>query len=290
MTYDQILVFHKIVEEGSFKGAANVLHKTQPAISFAIKKLEEELEIELFDRTNYRPVLTSYGQSFYERSQKLIQSMGELEELSLSFKAKEEAEISLAVDGISPLPDILKVIKEFQTKTPFTRLNLSLEILSAAETRVLNKDAQIGITSFISRPKHFEIVPVTKVKLLPVISKTLLKEKKITSQQDLCFIDQIVVSDSSGINGTSFGILEGGRRWRINDSKFKSDIIHSGLGWGHLPEHEVSRDISEGRLKVLEFEDIHPRQLEINLIRLKHQPLGIVGKALWDRLKAMREE
>lgn len=47
MTFDQVLVFHKIVEAGSFKAAAAELHKTQPAISFAIKKLEEEMEAPL---------------------------------------------------------------------------------------------------------------------------------------------------------------------------------------------------------------------------------------------------
>jgi DNA-binding transcriptional LysR family regulator len=54
MTFDQILVFHKISQTGSFKSAAAELHKTQPAISLAMKKLEEEMEVELqasFDRS-----------------------------------------------------------------------------------------------------------------------------------------------------------------------------------------------------------------------------------------------
>ena len=55
MTYDQVLVFHKIVQLGSFKSAADALSKTQPAISLTIKKLEEELEVNLFDRGGYRP-------------------------------------------------------------------------------------------------------------------------------------------------------------------------------------------------------------------------------------------
>lgn len=290
MTYDQVLVFHKIVEHGSFKAAAQSLHRTQPAVSFAIKKLEEELGVELFDRSHYRPSLTEHGQTFFEHSQKIMQGMSELEGLAKSFYKEEEVAVQVAVDGISPLPSLLKVFKEFQGYFPHTKINLSLEILSASERRVLSHEAQMGITHFVSRPNELDIVPITKVRLLPVMATSLFEEKNIKSQSDLYSIDQIVVADPSGVNGTSFGILSNGRQWRINDSKFKNDIIFSGLGWGHLPDHEVSRQLQEGRLKVLEFEEIHPRVLDINLIRLKRQSLGIVGKALWERLKALREE
>lgn len=290
MTYDQVLVFHKIIEHGSFKAAAQSLHRTQPAVSFAIKKLEEELGVELFDRSQYRPSLTPYGQTFFESSQKVMQGMSELEGLTKSFHKEEESEILVTVDGISPLPHLLKVFKEFQGGYPHTKINLSLEILSATEKRILAGEAQMGITHFVSQKKELEIIPITKVRLVPVISTNLFKERDVKSQRDLYSIDQIVIEDSSGLNGVSFGILENGRQWRIKDSKFKNDIILSGLGWGHLPEHEVSREINEGKLTVLNFEDIYPRDLDIKLIRLKNSPLGIVGKVLWERLKALREE
>lgn len=290
MTYDQVLVFHKIVELGSFKSAALALHRTQPAVSFAIKKLEEELSVELFDRSSYRPSLTCYGHTFFEHSQKIMQGMSELEELSKSFIQKEEAQIKFAIEGISPLPDLLKVFKDFQANYPHTRLHLSLEILSEAERKVLDREVEIGITHFVSRHDELEIIPITEVRLVPVISTSLYREKGIKKQSDLAVIDQVVVADRVGPSGVSFGLLENGRKWRIHDSKFKKDIIQSGLGWGHLPYHEVSREIEEGILKVLDFEDIHERVLDIKLIRLKRNQLGLVGKAIWDRLKALRDQ
>src|SRR5690606_6137342 len=212
MTYDQILVFHKIVSEGSFKAASQSLHRTQPAVSFAIKKLEEELGVELFDRTSYRPSLTIYGQAFFEHSQKVVQGMTELEGLAQSFNKEEEIEVKVAVDGISPLPELLKIFKQFQGNYPNTRLNLGLEILSASEKRVLEKDAQMGITHFISSPKDLEIIPIVKVNLMPVISTALFEEKNIKRQSDLYSIDQIVLADPAGVNGASFGILPKGRQ------------------------------------------------------------------------------
>ncbi len=284
MTFDQVLVFHKIVESGSFKSAAAQLHKTQPAISLAIKKLEEEMEVDLFDRSGYRPELTAHGKAFYERSFKVLQGMSELEGLSNSFKKLEEPEVFISVDGISPLPKLLHILKNFGDKYPNTKLNLGFDILSETERKVLSKEAQIGITHFIGDKNVFEIVPITTVKMLPVMSRELYKERKVKNQNDLKEIDQIVIGDKNP-RGASFGLLDEGKKWRINEGNFKRDIILAGLGWGHLPDHTIDREIAEKKLVVLDFQDIHPRELDINLFRLKKQNLGVVAKALWDELK-----
>lgn len=284
MTFDQVLVFHKIVQSGSFKQAAAELHKTQPAISLSIKKLEEEMEVDLFDRSGYRPELTDHGKAFYERSLKVLQGMTELEGLSQSFRKQQEPEISISVDGISPLPKLLHMFKNFGEKHPNTKLNLTFDILSEIERRVLEREAQIGITHFISDKNALEVVPVTTVKMVPVMSKELFKERKVKSQNDLMEIDQIVIGDKNP-RGASFGLLDEGRKWRINDNNFKRDIIYAGLGWGHLPDHSIVRELAEKKLVVLEFEDIHPRELVINLIRHKRHQLGVVANLLWEELK-----
>lgn len=289
MTFDQVIVFHSIVSTGSFKAASEALHKTQPAISLSIKKLEEELEVELFDRSSYRPVLTEHGKAFFERSQKLLQGMSELESLGTSFRQKEEPEIKIAVDGISPLPKLLNIFKKFGHRYPHTKLNLGFDILSEAERRVLHKEADIGITHFISETKALEIVPITSVKMMPVMSKELFLEKKVKSQEDLLDIDQIVVGDKNPTKGISFGLLDSGKKWRLMDSNFKHEIILAGLGWGHLPEHSIERELKENKLVILEFDDIHPRDLTINLIRLKKHHLGIVAKTLWNELADWNE-
>lgn len=284
MTFDQVLVFHKIVETGSFKSAAAQLHKTQPAISLAIKKLEEEMEVDLFDRSGYRPELTAHGKAFYERSFKVLQGMSELEGLSNSFRKLEEPEIFVSIDGISPLPKLLHILKNFGDKFPNTKLNLGFDILSETERKVLSKEAQIGITHFISDKNAFEILPITSVKMVPVMSRELYKERKVKNQNDLKEIDQIVIGDKNP-KGASFGLLDSGKKWRINEGNFKRDIILAGLGWGHLPDHTIERELAEKKLVILDFEDIHPRELDINLFRLKRQQLGVVAKSLWEDLK-----
>jgi len=280
MTLDQVLVFHTIVKAGSFKSAAAELNKTQPAISFSIKKMEEELSVELFDRSGYRPALTAEGRAFFERSQNLIQGMHELENLAQSFRNKEEPEISLSVDGISPLPSLLSLFKKFGDRYPNTKLNLSLDILSEVERKVLNREALFGITHFYSEMNALEAIKISSIEMLPVISS----EIEIQTEEELLGIDQIVVSDKNKAGKASFGLLNGGRKWYLTESNFKREIILAGLGWGHLPSHTIREEIKQGKLKILNFETVKPRELDINLIRLRKQGLGTVAKSLWEEL------
>ncbi|MGE3611598.1 MAG: LysR family transcriptional regulator [Bacteriovoracaceae bacterium] len=287
MTFDQVLVFHTIVRVGSFKAASGALHRTQPAISQSIKKLEEELTVDLFDRSSYRPILTDHGRAFFVHSEKILNGMHELESVAQSFRNQEEPEISLAVDGISPLPNLLQIFKKFSDRYPYTKLNLGFDILSEAERRVLTKEAQIGITHFVSETGLLEIVPITSVRMLPVINSDFYHERKVSRQEDLLEIDQIVIGDKNPNRGMSFGLLDGGKKWRLSDSNFKRDIILAGLGWGHLPEHSIMQELKDKKLVVINFEDVHPRELKIHLIRLKKQQLGIVAKTLWNELASL---
>ena len=286
MTFEQVLVFHKIVQTGSFKAAAAELHKTQPAISFSIKKLEEEMEVELFDRSAYRPTLTAHGKAFFERSQKILQGMMELEGLSKSFQQKEEPEIGISLDGICLTTDLLKFFKTFSDKHPHTKLNLCFDILSEAERKVMAKESHLAITHFVQDTNALDVKPVASVRMLPVMNRELYKERKVKSQTDLLEIDQIVVGDKNGSKGASFGLLDNGKKWRLLDSNFKQEIILAGLGWGHLPENSIQREIREKKLIVLNFDDVHPRELPVHLIRLKKHHHGPIAKELWEELIA----
>jgi len=281
MTFDQLIVFQTIVKTGSFKSAAAQLHKTQPAISVAIKKLEEELEVPLFDRSEYRPKLTNWGKIFNEKLQRVMQGMDELEQLSQSFRQKEEPEISISVDGISINHNMLKIFKNFSDQYPNTKLNLSFDILSETERKVLNQEADIGITHFLHNKAQLDIHPLTSIRMLPVMNRELFKQKKIHSVSQLREIDQIVIGDKNGPQGASFGLLDEGKKWRLLDNKFKSEIILAGLGWGHLPEQTILRELKEKKLVVLKFESIGPKVIDVNLIKLKKKQLGPVSKNLW---------
>ena len=70
---EHLRVLHHIVEAGSFRKASDVMYRSQPALTAAMKKLEQGLGFELFDRSKYRATLTAKGKAFYKKAQVLLQ-------------------------------------------------------------------------------------------------------------------------------------------------------------------------------------------------------------------------
>lgn len=74
-TYNQLMMFHTIAQEGNITAAARKLEIAPPSVSQALKMLEEQLGLPLFTRTTRRIELTEAGQLLYERT---LASMSEL--------------------------------------------------------------------------------------------------------------------------------------------------------------------------------------------------------------------
>ncbi|MEH6405621.1 MAG: LysR family transcriptional regulator, partial [Sneathiella sp.] len=110
MTYEQLVMLNAIVTEGTFRAAAEHLNKSQSAISHMIKKLENEIDFSLFSREAYRPKLTPSGEVFYRQATRVIQQMQQLGNLAKSLRAKQEAQVFLAVTATYPLQPFLKIV------------------------------------------------------------------------------------------------------------------------------------------------------------------------------------
>src|SRR6266404_633001 len=72
MEFSQLEFFVTVVEEGSFSKAALRVYRTQPAVSIAIRRLEEEIGSPLFERSQKTPVLTDAGELLYDYAKRIL--------------------------------------------------------------------------------------------------------------------------------------------------------------------------------------------------------------------------
>src|SRR5260370_26494045 len=86
MEFSQLEFFVTVVEEGSFSKAALRVYRTQPAVSIAIRRLEEEIGAPLFERSQKTPMLTEVGALVYDYAKRILslrdQTFGAVSELS----------------------------------------------------------------------------------------------------------------------------------------------------------------------------------------------------------------
>jgi DNA-binding transcriptional LysR family regulator len=284
MTLEQILTFEAIVNHGSFKAAADALHKSQPSVSMAIKKLEEQYQVTLFSRDEYRPTLTNEGRLFLEKAKCVLKEFRELEVTALQMGKGEEIEIRISIDAVSPVSLILQFLKRFFNSHPLTKLQLSFEVLNGTLERLIEGEVDFAITPMTEGDWDVEKLFLTKTQMIPVMRADMLKDKK-ECDASLREYNQIILTDSARrLKKVSTGILPGGKSVTLSEISFKKEMILQGLGWGGLPQEMIKQELAKKILVPIRTTLIKERSMEIYLVRDKKKAMGPVAKELWGKM------
>lgn len=284
MTYDQVLTLDTIVKYGSFKAAAEVMHKSQPSLSIAIKKLEEEFGFQIFDRSEYRPKLTSQGKTFHRQALNLIENFQSLETIGKELGAGFETEINICVEAIFPIETISNLLEKFFEPHITTSLNLNIDVLEGVFQKLKNHEVDFAIAPDFNQQESFEKIKIMETKVIPVIAPKHLGYTSKTLKE----LPQIVVQSSViERRGLVYGAFSK-QFWYTSDLFMKEQLISAGLGWGSLPEHQVREKLMNGSLiKITDIKGIQENSIPIFLIRALDKILGPNTKNLWNHLSQM---
>lgn len=289
MTFEQLLVLHAIVTEGTFRGAAERLNKSQSAVSHMLKKLETEIDIILLSREAYRPTLTASGEVFYRQATRVMQQMKELGTVAKNLNARQEAEVFLAVTATFPLKPVLDIIGMIKDKYPATHIRLSRESMGGPIERLLRNDADIIIATMDAVPvEQVEALPFAEVTIGPVAHPDFepARSTHMKSISEMQSYTQVVVADSSsGEFAQSRDLLPGGLRWTVSDFAAKKEILLANLGWGGIPTHMIENELAQGKLVALDIEGYQRRQSQLFQIRKRDSEVGIVAQSIWEQLR-----
>src|ERR1044071_9731181 len=102
ITLEQWRTLISVVDSGGYAKAAEALHKSQSAVTYAVQKLEKTLAVKAFEIEGRKARLTPTGQMLYRRAKQLIEEAGRLEAASKKVSAGWEAEIGIAADIVFP--------------------------------------------------------------------------------------------------------------------------------------------------------------------------------------------
>ena len=290
MTYEQLITLHAIVTEGTFRGAAEKLHKSQSAISNMLKKLETEIQIELVSREEYRPTLTTAGEVFYRQATRVMQQMQQLGSVARSLVSAQEAEVVVTITATLPLKPVLDVVGAVKSEYPATHIRLSRESMGGPIESLLNNDADIVIASMDGVPAdQIEALPFADVTIMPVAHPDYepAKSAQMKTISEMQSYTQVVVAHSgSNTYSQSRDLLPGGLRWTVSDFSAKKEILLAQLGWGGMPTHMIEDELKSGKLIPLSVEGYPPRLSHLFQIRRRDNNLGVVAQTIWQSLMA----
>jgi len=146
--------FLAVAEERSFSRAASRLHRTQPAVSQAIAKLESEIGEVLFDRSSRDGTLTDAGEVLREYAAKMLNLRSEASGALSELRSLHRGRLNLAANEYTSLY-LLPLLDEFRRQNPRIKLAVQRTLASRISDEVLIHSVEFGVLSF--RPDDTQI-------------------------------------------------------------------------------------------------------------------------------------
>jgi DNA-binding transcriptional LysR family regulator len=252
LTLDQVRVFLAVVDEGSFPKVASKLNRAQSAVTYAVRKLEEQTRVHLFDRSGYRAVLTPAGRTLLVRARRIAEEAGAFRDQAQSLARGLEPELTIVLDSLFPMDLVVDALRAFSAEFPTVPPRVFVQSLGAAARLVLDGTCMIGLLpTIITDLTTLEMRPFATIDLVPVVAPfhPLAAIKGEIESHALDHHVQLVTTDPSPITqGVDHGVLSS-RTWRLADIGVKKSMLIAGLGWGNMPLHLIGDELAAGTLK-----------------------------------------
>lgn len=251
ITLEQWRALIAVVDTGGYAQAAELLHKSQSSVTYAVQKLESLLNVRAFEIQGRKAMLTSTGQLLYRRARSLLDEAGALERAARRLSAGWEAEIRIAAEMIFPTWLLLDCLQQFGQESPHTRIELIESVLAGTSDALLQGLADLTISAQI--PPGFLGTPLMQFTAMPVASPAhpLHALGRELTLQDLREHRQLVIRETDSKRASSVLSVDASQRWTVSHSATSIEAICKGYGFAWFPEEKIRSELASGRLKVL---------------------------------------
>ncbi|AGH84681.1 MULTISPECIES: LysR substrate-binding domain-containing protein [Ralstonia solanacearum species complex] len=161
LSLESLEVLDAIERKGSFAAAAHELGKVPSALTYVVRKLEDDLDVLLFDRRRHRAELTPAGRALLDEGRHLLQAADELARRVKRLATGWEATLTIVMDDLVHFRALMPVIQDFYAENTATRLRFCREVLAGSWDALLS-----GRADLLIGPAH--IAPVQGVQTRPL--------------------------------------------------------------------------------------------------------------------------
>ncbi len=273
MTITQLQYVLAVAEHKNFTLAAEKCFVTQPTLSMQIQKVEEELKIQIFDRTKKPIQLTDIGQKIVNQAKNIVNEADRMKDIVEQQKGFIGGEFRL---GIIPtiMPTLLPMFLNTFIKK-FPKVKLIIEELNTDEIIVKlkngNLDAAIAATP-LSEEKLKEIVLYYEPFVAYIPEKHRIADKKEIEVSDLNLDEILLLQDGHCFRDGILNLCKNQDVVSLNNFQIQSGsfetlikLADEGLGLTLLPYLHTLDLKDNDKLKLKHFKDPKPAR-EISLI------------------------
>lgn len=290
MDINQLEVLVTVARERSFSRAAEVLHRTQPAISQAIRRLEAEVGEKLFDRSSKDGTLTFAGEVLLGHAKQMLNLRHNAQAAITEMRDLRHGKVTISANEHTVFY-LLPVIEEFRRQHPLIKIEVQRGVASRIPKQITAREAELGVISFTPNDDSIKAVSVMTDELVFVVSP----------KHEFASRGEVSIKELGGQSFVAHNAPSPYRRRVIEafeKHKTKLNIaielpsleaiklmVERGVGVALVPRLSANAEIASGRLKALSVKDLKLER-KLNIIYRKNSELSHAAKAF---LKVAKE-
>jgi DNA-binding transcriptional LysR family regulator len=278
MSDRRLQVFHAVARLLSFTKAAEVLHMTQPAVTFQIRQLEEQFDTRLFDRAHNRVSLTEAGHVAFEYAETIFEKYSEMENAIREITGNISGSLTLGASTTISEYMLPSLLGNFNQKNPEVLLKLRVSNTEGIVSMVENNVIDLGVVEGPVTNKNLLVEVCRKDNLVVVVPSDheLASQKTITVKKMLNFP---FICREEG-SGTRDVIVEHLKAQGLGKHALKACLelgspeavkgaIEAGMGISILSSVSIAKELKLGTLKAIPLDP--PLSREFSFVRQRQK-------------------
>ncbi|MHB8840399.1 MAG: selenium metabolism-associated LysR family transcriptional regulator [Candidatus Aquicultor sp.] len=278
INFNHLRAFWAVAKNSSYSQAAQELYVSQSTVSIQVKKLEDELGIDLFEQLGKKVFLTGAGTELYSYANKIFSLAGEAESTLRELGGLQSGRL---VIGASTTPGIYLlplIISAFQKEHPSLDIVLDISNTHLVQEQVLNNQLDVGIVGQELANDRLYVELLLQDELVVIAAPDhRLAEKQSISMDEL--LQQRLILREPGSNtrevveekARSLGLTVKASM-QLSSVEAIKKTVSANLGVSVVSRSAINLELTSGTLKALSFGD-EPLLRQINLTYHKDKKL-----------------
>lgn len=291
MDINQLEVLVAVAREKSFSRAAEVLDRTQPAVSQAIRRLEQEVGEKLFDRSSKDGTLTFAGEVLLDYARQMLNLRHSAQTALREMRDLHHGKVTISANEHTVFY-LLPVIQRFRKLFPLIKIEVQRGVASRIPKEITAREVELGVISFKPSDDSLRSVFVFADELALIVSpKHALAGKDIVSIKELGQETFIAHNAPSPYRRKVIETFEQ-HSTKLNISVELPSLeaiklmVEKGAGVALVPKLTAQVEIDNGRLKVLSVKEMKLER-KLNIIYRKNSVLSHAAQAFLKVAKEM---
>jgi len=253
--------FYQVARLGSFSRAADVLHRSQPAVSRQIQGLEAALGFPLLAERRPRVALNEAGRALFAYAERILRLCGEAVQTMDELRSLDRGRVRLAASTTPGGYILPALVARFGARHPGIEVHLAVTRSAEVARRVAAGEADLGVLSEGMAGPEFFVQPFVADDLLLVAAPGHRFAGREASADQFATETLLLREEGSGSRRAVEAHLERdglhfARRLTLGCSEGIKRAVAAGMGLGFLSRFVVAGELSRGALAVVSGQSV----------------------------------